>query len=124
MDYKNFSKALLPAVLVTLMSGCVLSNNTKAPAAEPVTQSSQGESTKILSATLSKIETGMDDNAVRKLLGNPDYQKSYMTGKAWIPFYFGSDVSRTDWIYDGSGVVTFTRNRYSGNLAVVTVRGE
>lgn len=58
---------------------------------------------------------------VRKLLGEPDRANAYMTGKAWIPFYFGSDVARTDWFYRGQGRVVFSRNRYTGALKVIKV---
>jgi len=58
---------------------------------------------------------------VRKLLGEPDHANAYMTGKAWIPFYFGSDVARTDWFYQGQGRVVFSRNRYTGALKVIKI---
>jgi hypothetical protein len=70
---------------------------------------------------LSKINPGMNDTEVRKVLGEPDDANGYMTGKAWIPFYHGPDTSRTDWMYKGRGRVVFSRNRYSGNLKVVRV---
>ena len=58
---------------------------------------------------------------MRKALGEPDSANAYMTGKAWIPFYFGSDVARTDWMYEGKGRVVFSRNRYTGALKVVRI---
>jgi predicted small secreted protein len=58
---------------------------------------------------------------VRKLLGEPDRANAYMTGKAWIPFYFGSDVARTDWFYRGQGRVVFSRSRYTGALKVIRI---
>jgi hypothetical protein len=73
------------------------------------------------SSPLSKLELGLSDTRVRKLIGEPDDSTSYQTGKAWIPFYFGTDVSRTDWFYDGEGRVVFSRNRYSGDLKVINV---
>ena len=44
-----------------------------------------------------------------------------MTGKAWIPFYFGPDATRTDWMYKGQGRVVFSRNKYSGALKVIRI---
>lgn len=58
---------------------------------------------------------------VRKILGEPDDANAYMTGKAWIPFYFGSDVARTDWFYTGQGRIVFSRNRYTGALKVIKI---
>jgi hypothetical protein len=44
-----------------------------------------------------------------------------MTGKGWIPFYYGPDTSRTDYLYKGIGRVVFSRNRYSGQLKVINL---
>ncbi len=68
-----------------------------------------------------KVELGSDDNDVRKVLGNPDDTNNYQTGKSWIPFYYGSDTHRTDWLYEGQGRIVFSRNRYSGGLKVIRV---
>lgn len=73
------------------------------------------------SSPLSKITLGMNDTQVRKILGEPDNANAYMTGKAWIPFYYGPDTLRTDWMYRGKGRVVFSRNRYSGSLKVIRV---
>lgn len=70
---------------------------------------------------LSKVTPGMGESDVREVLGDPDNQNSYQTGKAWIPYYHGPDTSRTDWTYEGQGRVVFSRNRYSGKLKVVRV---
>ena len=70
---------------------------------------------------LAKITLGMNDEQVRAILGSPDASNAYMTGKSWIPFYYGSDTSRTDWLYAGQGRVVYSRNRYSGGLKVIRV---
>lgn len=68
-----------------------------------------------------KVQNGMNESDVRKLLGEPTSTKDYMTGKAWIPWYYGSDTSRQEWTYQGKGLITFSRNRYSGGLKVIKV---
>src|SRR5262245_24941655 len=73
------------------------------------------------SSKLAKVKVGMNDVDVRKAMGEPTTSKSYMTGKQWIPFYFGPDTGRTDWKYKGQGRVVFSRNRYSGGLTVIHV---
>jgi len=70
---------------------------------------------------LSKIELGMSDTRVRNLAGDPDDANMYQTGKAWIPFYYGTDTHRSDWLYENEGRVVFSRNRYSGHLKVINV---
>jgi len=69
----------------------------------------------------SKVTIGMNDTEVRKALGEPDNANAYMTGKAFIPFYFGPDTARTDWMYKGKGRIVFSRNTYSGGLKVIRV---
>jgi len=68
-----------------------------------------------------KVTDGMTETDVRKILGEPTTTKDYMTGKAWIPWYYGSDTSRQEWTYKGKGLITFSRNRYSGGLKVIKV---
>lgn len=67
------------------------------------------------------VKSQMSPADVRQAVGDPKDSNSYMTGKQWIPFYFGSDTSRTEWSYGDDGYVVFTRNRYSGSLKVIRV---
>lgn len=73
------------------------------------------------SSPLAKVELGMNDYQVRKVLGDPDNARAYITGKSWIPFYYGTDTSRMDWMYKGMGRVVFSRNQYSGTLKVIRI---
>jgi hypothetical protein len=70
---------------------------------------------------LSKVEIGMSDAQVRGILGEPDGANSYPTAKGFMPYYYGGDTTRTDWVYSGQGRVVFTINRYSGALKVIRV---
>jgi hypothetical protein len=70
---------------------------------------------------LARITDGMSEAEVISILGEPTSQQNYMTGKAWIPYYYGSDVSRLDYRYKGTGIVVFGRNRYSGKTRVIRV---
>ncbi len=56
----------------------------------------------------SKLQVGMYSKEVMDLIGPPTDQKSYQTGKAWIPFHFGSDNFRTEYHYKGEGTLTFS----------------
>ena len=51
---------------------------------------------------------GMTPDQVQSILGPPAHQATYESGKRWIPWYFGSDVRRTEWAYKGLGRVVFT----------------
>jgi len=44
---------------------------------------------------------------VYDILGAPTDQGAYVTGKAWIPFYYGSDTHRYEMIYKGKGRLVF-----------------
>jgi hypothetical protein len=55
-----------------------------------------------------KVHAGMYSKEISDLIGPPTDQKSYQTGKAFIPFHFGSDNYRTEYHYKGEGVLTFS----------------
>lgn len=55
-----------------------------------------------------KVHDGMYSKEIMDLIGQPTDQKSYQTGKAFIPFHFGSDNYRTEFHYKGEGVLTFS----------------
>lgn len=57
---------------------------------------------------LAKVTKGMAMSEVAQILGQPTDQNQYVTGKAFIPFYYGDDVSRIEWHYKGLGRVVFT----------------
>jgi hypothetical protein len=71
------------------------------------------------SSKLAKVSVGMKPEQVKEILGDPTSQATYMTGKMWIPFYFGP-THQTDWKYKGQGRVVFVNNRWSGAVQSVT----
>ena len=68
---------------------------------------------------LAKVTVGMKPEQVKAILGEPASQTTYMTGKMWIPLYFGP-THQTDWKYKGQGRVVFVNNRWSGAVQSVT----
>jgi hypothetical protein len=113
---------VLLALLVAALCACASSSGGQQAADSP---RAQAEAAKGVApppgSPLSKVEVGMNDIQVRKILGEPDNANSYMTGKSWIPFYFGTDTTRSDWMYKGMGRVVFSRNQYTGGLKVIRV---
>lgn len=71
---------------------------------------------------LAKVREGMSDDDVRLILGAPTTARTYPTGKAWIPFYYGTDTMHTEWRYRGIGRITFSRNQYTGHLKVIRIQ--
>jgi hypothetical protein len=109
------SKILATFIVLFLAAGCA-SNSKTAPASTNDTKAaktSQSADSIITGdfpadSAFAKIRIGMTQGQVHEILGQPTDSKSYQTGKAWIPFYFGPDVMRTDEFYKGVGVVTYT----------------
>jgi len=64
----------------------------------------------------------MNEADVRLLMGEPDGADLYSTGKAWNPFYIGTDTYRLEWMYTGIGRVFFSRSSATGRLKVIGVR--
>jgi outer membrane protein assembly factor BamE (lipoprotein component of BamABCDE complex) len=56
---------------------------------------------------LAKIQPGMSSREVEALIGPPDSENEYVTGKAFIPWYYGRDRSRRAFFYKGLGRVVF-----------------
>lgn len=54
-----------------------------------------------------KLQIGMSMKQVTDLVGQPTDQGAYITGKAWLPFYFGSDRHRFEMVYKGQGRLIF-----------------
>lgn len=54
-----------------------------------------------------RLQIGMPMKQVTDLVGQPSDQGSYITGKAFIPFYFGGDKHRQELVYKGQGRLIF-----------------
>jgi hypothetical protein len=60
------------------------------------------------SSPLAKVKVGMGMKEVADLLGPPSDTSSHVTGKAFIPFYFGEDRAETVAYYRGLGRVIYS----------------
>jgi len=54
-----------------------------------------------------KLKIGMSLKQVTDIAGQPTDQGAHITGKAFIPFYFGSDRYRYETVYKGMGRLIF-----------------
>ncbi|MGR8930323.1 MAG: outer membrane protein assembly factor BamE domain-containing protein [Gammaproteobacteria bacterium] len=110
----NNKKRFLIWLSLLLTIGCASTNNSQAPTAnQPATSSGKIPDSGIVGdvpadSPFARIRLGMTQGQVHEILGQPTDTKSYQTGKAWIPFYFGPDMSRTDEFYKGVGIVTYS----------------
>jgi hypothetical protein len=67
----------------------------------------------------SKLSIGMSQKQVMDTIGPPTDQKAYVTGKAFIPFYYGADRYRSEFRYKGQGVITFAGGGGFSTVATV-----
>lgn len=109
----KYTHTLVLSALLLLGAGCASSPKSSSqasaqPAAASQTIESRIEGNIPADSAFAKIQLGMTQGQVHEILGQPSDTKSYQTGKAWIPFYFGPDVMRTDEFYKGVGVITYT----------------
>ena len=54
-----------------------------------------------------KIQIGWSQARVHDTIGKPSDSRGYVTGKNWIPMYFGSDRYRYEDLYKGEGRIIY-----------------
>ena len=110
--YQNF----LVLTLVTMITACASST-----AGKTSTQTTQKKETKKLiignippGSPFSKLKLKMSIKQVHDLIGEATDTHHYVTGKSFIPYYFGSDAHRLEELYKGQGKLTFTGSGIGG----------
>jgi len=73
---------------------------------------------------MARVQVGMTKRQVQDILGAPTDQNNYMSGKAFIPFYFGNDARRASWFYKGMGRVVFADGNVFGGGGAEVLRVE
>ncbi len=120
---RKISVGLLALLIMGMVSlfGCASGGgssdtSTQAPAqAGPYTAPPEG-------SAFSKVVMRSSEVEVRKVLGEPDNTSSYMTGKIFIPFYFGTDAFRVDWLYAGQGRIVFSRGAWGDQFKAIAIK--
>ncbi len=73
----------------------------------------------------SRLQIGMFSNQVESAIGQPDNMTSHITGKQFIPFYFGGDMSRVETFYRGEGQLTYSHPSLGNStLVLIGIRGD
>jgi hypothetical protein len=62
----------------------------------------------------SKLQIGMEQGEVERILGGTHEVRHTPTGKAFIPFYYGTDRYRNEHVYRGQGSVSYTSGGHWG----------
>ncbi|MBS1161405.1 MAG: hypothetical protein H6R15_3824 [Proteobacteria bacterium] len=67
-----------------------------------------------------KLQIGMEQPEVERILGGSSNDVRTMpTGKAFIPFYFGTDRYRYEVVYHGQGSVSYTGGSWGGGRGIL-----
>jgi len=67
-----------------------------------------------------KLQIGMEQPEVERILGGTSNDVRTMpTGKAFIPFYYGTDRYRYEVVYHGQGSVSYTGGSWGGGRGVL-----
>ena len=66
-----------------------------------------------------RLQIGMHQSEVERILGVTSNIRAYVTAKAWIPFYFGGDSHRYEAVYAGQGSVAYTGGGMGGGQGVL-----
>jgi hypothetical protein len=64
----------------------------------------------------------MSIGEVYALIGQPTDTSSHITGKSFIPYYYGGDTHRMEAIYKGLGRIVFSpRNAFTSDMQVIEI---
>lgn len=66
-----------------------------------------------------KLQIGMHQSEVERILGVTSNIRGYVTAKAWIPFYYGGDSHRYEAVYAGQGSVAYTGGSFGGGQGIL-----
>jgi len=113
-------RLVLPVLAAALvLGGCAKQSSTPAQQAPPPVEKFTPPPA---NTPLAKVKTGMTQGEVENAVGRANDQKAYVTGKAFIPFYYGPDRSRVAWYYKGQGRVIFEETGgFSSHPTVIRV---
>lgn len=66
-----------------------------------------------------RLQIGMQQSEVERILGVTQNIRAYVTAKAFIPFYYGTDSHRYEAVYAGQGSVAYTGGGMGGGQGVL-----
>lgn len=69
-----------------------------------------------------RLQIGMSNKQVTDLIGPPTDQQAHITGKAWIPFYYGAGKHEMLFYYKGMGRLLFAGGAgYSTGVSLIGI---
>ena len=127
---QKISAGLLASLIlgVVTLFGCASGGGSSSKPAQPPAETSSTAPAQVDPYTaapegsaFSKVVMRSSEVEVRKVLGEPDNATSYMTGKIFIPLYFGKDAFRVDWLYEGQGEIVFSRGAWGDQYKAIAI---
>lgn len=119
---RRAAPALIACVLSIALAACARRAAAPADGGQPAARGEADATPPPADSPLAKVQTGMSERQVEEILGPPTEQNAYVTGKAFVPFYFGPDAARVGYFYKGVGRVIFAAGGpYSRTLRVQRV---
>jgi outer membrane protein assembly factor BamE (lipoprotein component of BamABCDE complex) len=119
--------SILLVISALALAGCAAgsgggSTTAQAPAAQPAPAKPVKGAPAPAGTKLSKVQMDMSPEQVRQIMGAPTAEKSYVTAKRFIPYYYGADAgTNTEWAYKSVGRVVFGVNKYTGKTRVIRI---
>ena len=119
MKKNLFLLALLGTGLMLSGIGC---GTTESASSESAKEETKSAIPIPADSPFAKIKLDMSMDEVYALIGRPDDTSNHITGKAFIPHYYGGDTHRTEAIYKGQGRIIFCpRNHWTQSLGVIEI---
>lgn len=133
-------KFLPVVILISALVGCssqqTNSKSTAAPAASTPTAGSPAATVRRVksedgtfdgeiigtpepNSKFAKLRIGMGQRQVEDMIGRPNDEDTYITGKSFIPFYFGGDNYRMETFYKNEGQLTYSPSHFGGTANVL-----
>ena len=108
---------------VVILGGCGSSDNSSNANPNGETLTTQPVKRPIPpDSPFAKVKEGMGSDEVFATIGQPTSMGSYVTGKAFIPFHYGGDNSRSIARYKGIGTITFSQNHaFTSGTSVMSI---
>jgi hypothetical protein len=124
MMTKRYAFVAAAILAIFLLAGCQTAQKSgSAVSAEPIAKTESPKDTQTVKgingwegeisgkpapgSKFTRLQIGMGMRQVTDLIGRPNDHGAYMTGKAWIPFYYGSDRYRHEMVYKSQGRLIF-----------------
>jgi len=141
--YMHISLALLSAIAISMTTGCATDSpktekaaDSAAPAKTASAAKSDENGTKVTGingkegeiigkpakgSKFTSLQMGMGMKQVMDIAGQPTDQGAYITGKAFIPFYFGDDKHRYELAYKGQGRLIFAGQAFNSGAYLIKI---